>query len=45
VPRAATATFFVMLVIAFVDVVGGFAVTLRTAQRDLTIEGHDRLVS
>lgn len=45
VPRAATATFFIMLVIAFVDVVGGFAVTLRTAQRDLTIEGHDRLVS
>ena len=45
VPRAATATFFVLLVIAFVDVVGGFAVTLRTAQRDLTIEGHDRLLS
>ncbi|MGE0565343.1 MAG: hypothetical protein AB7O50_12595 [Pseudolabrys sp.] len=45
VPRAATATFFILLVIAFVDVVGGFAVSLRTAQRDLTIEGHDRLVS
>jgi hypothetical protein len=45
VPRAATATFFILLVIAFVDVVGGFAVTLRTAQRDLTIEGHDRLIS
>jgi hypothetical protein len=45
VPRAATATFFLLIVIAFVVVVGGFAVTLRTAQRDLTIEGHDRLLS
>lgn len=42
VAQAATSTFFVLLVIAFVDVVGGFAITLRSAQRDLTIEnaGH-----
>ena len=39
VPQAATATFFLLLVISFVDVLGGFAVTLRTAQRDLTVEG------
>jgi hypothetical protein len=39
VKQAATATFFLLLVISFVDVLGGFAVTLRTAQRDLTIEG------
>ena len=39
VRQAATATFFLLLVISFVDVIGGFAVTLRTAQRDLTIEG------
>jgi hypothetical protein len=45
VAQASTATFFVLLVICFVDVVGGFAVTLRTAQRDLTIEGSDRIVS
>lgn len=38
VAQAASATFFMLLVIAFVDVVGGFAVTLRTAQRDLTID-------
>jgi hypothetical protein len=39
VPQAGTATFFLLLVISFVDVLGGFAVTLRTAQRDLTVEG------
>ncbi|MDP2296621.1 MAG: hypothetical protein Q8M24_14315 [Pseudolabrys sp.] len=40
VPQAATSTFFLLLVISFVDVLGGFAVTLRTAQRDLTIDGN-----
>ena len=39
VKEAATATFFLLLVISFVDVLGGFAVTLRTSQRDLTVEG------
>ena len=39
VRQTATATFFLLLVISFIDVLGGFAVTLRTAQRDLTIEG------
>lgn len=39
VKQASTATFFLLLVISFVDVLGGFAVTLRTAQRDLSIEG------
>ena len=39
VKQAATATFFLLLVISFVDVLGGFAVTLRSAQRDLTVEG------
>jgi hypothetical protein len=40
VKQTATATFFLLLVISFVDVLGGFAVTLRSAQRDLTIEGN-----
>ena len=40
VRQAASATFFLMLVIRFVDVLGGFAVTLRSAQRDLTVEGN-----
>jgi membrane-anchored protein YejM (alkaline phosphatase superfamily) len=39
VRQAATSTFFLLLVISFVDVLGGFAVTLRSAQRDLTVEG------
>jgi len=42
VPQTSTATFFILLVLSFVDVLGGFAVTLRTAQRDLTVEGIDR---
>ncbi|MDI1345954.1 MAG: hypothetical protein PSV22_17905 [Pseudolabrys sp.] len=39
VKQAATATFFLLLVIGIVDVMGGFAITLRSAQRDLTVEG------
>ncbi len=39
VPQTSTGTFFILLVLSFVDVLGGFVVTLRTAQRDLTIEG------
>jgi hypothetical protein len=45
VKQAATATFFLMLVISFVDVLGGFAVSLRSAQRDLTVEGVERISS
>ena len=41
VKQAATATFFLLLVISFVDVVGGFSITIRTAQRDITIDGSD----
>ena len=40
VKQAASATFFLLLVISFIEVLGGFAVTLRTAQRDLTVEGN-----
>ena len=43
VKQAATATFFLLLVISFIDVLGGFAVTLRSAQRDLTVEGVERV--
>jgi hypothetical protein len=45
VRQAATPTFFLMLVISFVDVLGGFAVSLRSAQRDLTVEGVERISS
>jgi hypothetical protein len=43
VKQAATGTFFLLLVISFVDVLGGFAVTLQSAQRDLTVEGVEHV--
>jgi hypothetical protein len=43
VPQASTSTFFLLLVLSFIDVLGGFAITLRTAQRDLTVEGIDHV--
>ena len=45
VKQTATATFFLLLVISFVDVLGGFAVALRSAQRDLTVEGVEHVSS
>ena len=45
VKQAASATFFLLLVIGFIDVIGGFAVTLRSAQRDLTVEGIEHTAS
>jgi hypothetical protein len=41
VRQAGTSTFFLLLMISVVDVIGGFTVTLRTAQRDMTIERVD----
>ena len=41
VPQAASGTFFLLLVISFVDVAGGFTITIRTAQRDVMVEGVD----
>lgn len=37
-PQAATSTFALLLVIVFVDVIGGWSVSLRSASRDLTVE-------
>jgi hypothetical protein len=39
VKQAASGTFFLLLIISLIDVMGGFAITLRSAQRDLTVEG------
>jgi hypothetical protein len=41
VRQAGTSTFFLLMMISIVDVVAGFIVTLRTAQRDLTVERLD----
>lgn len=45
VKQAATATFFLLLVVSLIDVLSGFAITLRSAQRDLTVEGVERVSS
>jgi hypothetical protein len=37
VKQAATGTFFLLLMISFVDVIGGFSVTIRGAQRNVEI--------
>lgn len=41
VARAATSTFALLLLICLVDVVGGYSVSIRTAQRDYTVERSD----
>jgi hypothetical protein len=41
VRQAASSTFFLLLVISFVDVMGGFAISVRAAQRDISFSGPD----
>jgi hypothetical protein len=38
VGRAGTSTFFILMVISLVDVLAGFIITARTAQRDIQID-------
>lgn len=42
VKQAATSTFFILLVISFVDVLAGFTITIRTAQRNIEFENADK---
>jgi hypothetical protein len=44
VQRAATSTFLILVALSFVDVVGGFTITIRTAQRDIALEPPERTV-
>jgi len=39
VPQAASATFFLLLVISFADVVGGIAISVRAARHDVSFSG------
>lgn len=39
-PFAATTTFFICTVIAFLDVVAGYSISIRVATRDVTFGGH-----
>ena len=43
VKQAGSSTFFILMVTALVDVVAGFIVTTRTAQRDLMVEKADNV--
>lgn len=42
VTRAATSTFLILVTLSFVDVIGGFSITIRTSQRDIELEGIER---
>ena len=42
IKQAATSTFFLLMVISFVDVIGGFAVSVRVARRDAQLEAAQR---
>ena len=43
VRQVASTTFFLLLVISFVDVTGGFAVSIRAAQRDISVDTAEHL--
>jgi hypothetical protein len=45
VARVATSTFFLLVLLSFVDVISGLSVTTRTPQRDLSVEGVERMQS
>jgi hypothetical protein len=45
VKQVATTTFLLMLVVSFVDVMGGFALGGRAARRDESFSGSDNLHS
>jgi hypothetical protein len=42
---AATSTFFILMLMSLIDVIAGFSVTIRTAQRDIGIEAAETLRS
>jgi hypothetical protein len=41
VGKAATSTFFLIVVICFVDMVAGYSVTIRSARRDFSVGSQD----
>jgi hypothetical protein len=40
VPQAGTSTFAILLLIALVDVLGGWSVAVRTSRRDITVDPY-----
>ena len=45
VPRAATSTFLMLMALSFVDVIGGFTITIRTAQRDIALDRPEQVAN
>ena len=41
--QAATSTFMIIVTLSFVDVIAGFSITIRTSQRDVSLEGIQRI--
>ena len=41
--RAATSTFLMLMALSFVDVIGGFTITIRTAQRDISLDRPEHM--
>ena len=45
VPRAATSSFLMLMALSFVDVIGGFTITIRTAQRDIPLDRPEQIAT
>ncbi|HEY1544008.1 MAG TPA: hypothetical protein VGG01_16485 [Xanthobacteraceae bacterium] len=45
VQKAATGTFFLLLVISFIDMIGGFTISIRSARREVTVEGVEKVAA
>ena len=43
VRQAATSTFFILLVITFVEMLAGFTISIRTAQRNIELDTADKV--
>jgi hypothetical protein len=41
--RAATSTYLMLMALSFVDVIGGFTITIRTAQRDISMDRAEHM--
>jgi hypothetical protein len=45
VEKAATTTFLILIALSFVDVIGGFTMSVRTARRDISLDHPERLAA
>jgi hypothetical protein len=45
IKQAATATFFILLIISFVEMLAGFTISVRTAQRNIEFDSANKLTS